>query len=346
MFSHPKQIKNRNKNKIPNSELRQDLVSGTWVVIATGRAKRPETFIKEKREKSKESPRKCPFCKLGSPEEVGDTLIYKKSNNDWSLRVIPNKFPAFVHSGELNKKERGPYSLIDGIGFHEVVITRDHYRQIAQFNVPEIAEVVDAYQERYIALMNKKFVNYVSLFHNHGKEAGASVAHPHSQLIAMPVIDPDINRSLIGSANYFKANHKCVHCVMIEWEIKTKKRIIFENKDFVVLCPFVPRCAFEVRVYPKEHQSYFERINEKEKMNFAEALQIALVKIFKGLNDPSYNFFIHTAPCNGQAYDHYHWHLEILPKTSIWAGFELGTGIEISTIEPEKAAEYLRSIRI
>jgi len=335
-----------NKKEPIISELRQDLVSGSWVVIATGRAKRAENFKKEKREKIKESRWRCPFCKLGPPEKVGDTLIYKKANGDWTLRVIPNKFPAFVHSDDLNKREKGPYSLMDGVGFHEVIVTRDHYRQISQFTVSEIAEVIDAYQERYIALMNKKFINYISLFHNYGKEAGASIAHPHSQLIAMPVIDPDITRSLIGSANYYKANHQCVHCVMIDWEMKEKKRIIFENKDFVVLCPFVPRCAFEIRIYPKKHQSYFERINAQEKISFAEALQIALAKIFKGLNDPSYNFFIHTAPCNGQSYNYYHWHLEILPKTSIWAGFELGTGIEISTIEPEKAAEYLKKVRI
>ena len=345
-----KNQKNKQKDELENepavSELRRDLVSGTWVVIATGRAKRPETFKKERREKTKESPRKCPFCNLASPEEINDTLIYKKSNNDWSLRVIPNKFPAFVHSDDLNKREEGPYNVMDGIGFHEVIITRDHYRQIAQFNIQETAEVIDAYQERYLTLMNKKFINYISIFHNHGKEAGASVVHPHSQLIAMPVIDPDIARSLFGSANYYQSNRQCVHCEMIGWEMEEKKRIIFENKDFVVFCPFVPRCAFETRIYPKRHKSYFERINNEEKKNLAEVLQIALAKIYNGLNDPSYNFFIHTAPCDGHSYDHYHWHLEILPKTSIWAGFELGTGIEISTIRPEDAAEYLRGIKI
>jgi UDPglucose--hexose-1-phosphate uridylyltransferase len=349
MFSNKNQ-KNKQKDELENepavSELRRDLVSGTWVVIATGRAKRPNDFKKEKRKIIKENPRKCPFCNLASPEEVNDALIYKKSNGDWSLRVIPNKFPAFVHSDDLNEREEGPYNLMDGIGFHEIIITRDHYRQIAQFNVQETAEVIDAYQERYLALMNKKFINYISIFHNHGKEAGASVVHPHSQLIAMPVIDPDIARSLLGSANYCRSNRQCVHCEMIEWEMEEKKRIIFENEDFIVFCPFVPRCAFETRVYPKKHKSYFERINNEEKMNFAEALQIALAKIYNGLKDPSYNFFIHTSPCDGRSYDHYHWHLEILPKTSIWAGFELGTGIEISTIRPEDAAEYLRSVKI
>ena len=125
-------------------------------------------------------------------------------------------------------------------------------------------------------------------------------------------------------------------------DIKDGRRIIYENDKFVVLCPFAPQVSFEVRVYPKEHQPYFEKMTEVEKGLFAEALGQALSKIYKGLNNPSYNFYIHTAPCSGESYSHYHWHLNIMPKTSIWAGFELAAGIEISTIEPEKAADFLR----
>jgi UDPglucose--hexose-1-phosphate uridylyltransferase len=156
--------------------------------------------------------------------------------------------------------------------------------------------------------------------------------------------DPDLRRSLDGSQQFFEMHGKCVHCMMLEWDLEEKRRIIFENDQFVALAPFASRVAFEVRIYPKEHKAYFERIKEDEKIKLAEALQVTLNKICKGLVDPPYNFFIHTAPCDGRNYDHYHWHFEILPKTSIWAGFELGTGIQISTIEPEKAAEYLRSI--
>jgi UDPglucose--hexose-1-phosphate uridylyltransferase len=215
---------------------------------------------------------------------------------------------------------------------------------LAHFKVEKIKQVIDAYQERYLALMNEKLINYVSIFHNHGKEAGASIFHPHSQIIATPVIDPDLRRSLDGSQHFFEAQGKCVHCAMLEWDLEEKSRIIFENDKFVVLSPFAAKVAFETRIYPKEHKAYFERIKEDEKIKLAEALQVALNKICKGLVDPAYNFFIHTSPCDGKSYDHYHWHFEILPKTSVWAGFELGTGIQISTIEPEKAAEYLRNI--
>jgi len=325
----------------PASELRLDLVSKDWVVIATGRARRPETFAQQKRIKERVSKKDCPFCRPQLLEE-GVFLRYNQPNGDWSVIVVPNKFPAFSQGESLAERAEGPYQIMDGVGLHEVLITNHHKKQMAQFSVAEVRQVIDAYQERYLDLMNEKFINYVSIFHNHGREAGASVAHPHSQIIAIPIIDPDLRQSLHGSKAFFDSRRECVHCVMLEWDRTDGRRIIFENEKFVVLCPFASRVSFEVRIYPKEHHPYFERITDQEKNQLAEAVQIALQKIYKGLKDPAYNFFIHTAPCDGKDYEHYHWHFEILPKTSIWAGFELGTGIEISTIEPERAAEFLR----
>lgn len=308
------------------SELRFDPVSKDWILIATGRARRPETFVKVAVSEKKD----CPFCGLNWGSDF--------------IKVVPNKYPAFSPGDGLNKREEGPYQIIDAVGFAEVVVTRDHKKSIAQFSIPEVRQVIDVFQERYLDLMNEKFVNYVSIFHNHGETSGATLSHPHSQIITHPIIDPDLNRSLAGSAEYWRKHKKCVHCAMLDFDKKDGQRIIFENEDFWVISPFVPRIAFEIRVYPKRHMAYFERVKDKEKDSLAEALKIALAKLYKGLNNPDYNFFLHTAPCDGKNYDHYHWHFEILPKTSTWAGFELGTGIEISTIEPEKAAEYLRKM--
>ena len=331
----------KNKKKKSASEFRLDAVSQNWVVIATGRARRPESFVSERKKEKKEAQKKCPFCKPSIKKEA--ILEYKNEKGQWSVIVIPNKFPAFFKEKELNIRKVGPYRVMNGAGFCEVVITRDHERQMAQFSPKEIKQVLDVYHERYLNLMNEEFVNYVSVFYNHGKEAGASVAHPHSQIMTLPVIDTDLKRSLFGSKQYYRNNRrKCVHCTMIDWEKKNKQRILFENRDFMVICPFISRIAFEIRIYPKAHHPYFERIKDREKDSLAEAFQAALSKLYKGLDDPSYNFFLLTAPCDGKDYNYYHWHWEILPKTSVWAGFELNTGIEISTIEPEKAAEYLR----
>ena len=329
-------------NKKPISELRFDLVSKNWVVIATGRAKRLEEFAKQERERVEVAEKDCPFCDLST--QGRPLLEYKNEQGQTEVIVVPNKYPAFSFADSLHERAEGPYSLMDGVGFHEVVITSDHKKSLAELPVVQVRRVIDAYQERYLELANEKFINYVSIFHNHGREAGASLVHPHSQIIAIPIIDPDLQGSLNGSRLFFDNQGECVHCKMMEWDMEDKRRLIFKNKNFVVLTPFASRAAFEIRIYPKEHHPYFERIKDIEKDQLAQALQEALKRIFKGLNDPAYNFFLHTAPADGKDYGHYHWHFEILPKTSIWAGFELGTGIEISTVEPEAAAKYLRDI--
>ena len=331
-------------NKI--SELRQDLVTGDWVVIATGRSKRPEEFAVKEKIKEKEDPeKKCFFC---YPEETGqekDVLLYQ-NGSDWSLRVFPNKYPAFSQNGDkIQHTEEGPYFKMDGVGFNELVITRDHKKSIALLSKMQVAEIIDAYQDRYINLMSQRGVNYIDIFHNHGKEAGASIAHPHSQIAAVPVISPYVQSELDGAESYHKVNGECVYCTMVNWETKNKKRIVFENEEFVAFCPFSSRVAFEVWVMPKKHAPYFERISNEGKMACAEVLQEALAKIYKALNNPPYNFYLHTSPCDGKDYPHYHWHIEILPvPPTPWAGFELSTGMEVSTIEPEVAAEYLKNI--
>ncbi|MFH1611868.1 MAG: DUF4931 domain-containing protein [bacterium] len=330
----------KSKKTNASSELRMDLVSNDWVVIATGRARRPESFAENKRNINVVSVKDCPFC----DQEVLDTSIFKscRSDGSWVALSIPNKYPAFTQQKSLNERKEGPNRIMDGHGFHEVIITYDHDKQMALFSQEDVKRVIDVYQARYLSLMNQEFIKYISIFHNHGQEAGASVAHPHSQLIAIPIIDPGLRGSIDGAESFYTSQGKCVYCAMLEWDKKDGRRIIYENEKFIVVCPFAPQVSFEVRVYPKNHQSHFEQINGKDKGLFADALHTALYKIFQGLKDPAYNFYIHTAPCDGANYDFYHWHVNIMPKTAIWAGFELGTGVEISTIEPEKAAEFLR----
>lgn len=335
-------FENKNKKK-GISELRQDIVTGDWVIIATARGRRPDDY-KQKRIKTNNEAENCPFCK-DDPSQ--DLLIYKRDDDSWSLRVIPNKYPAVGEFGKVLRKENdGLFERMDGVGFHEVIITGDHGRPFAELRTEEIAEILDAYQDRYLTLMNKQYIKYISVFNNHGKEAGASLGHPHSQLLAIPVVSPGIGLELFGSENYYSKHGQCVYCAMIRHEKELKERVIFENEYFIALAPFASRAAFEVWVLPKEHRAYFERIGHEEKLKMAEVLRTALAKIHKGLDDPAYNFYLHTSPCDGQDYYYYHWHIEILPKTSIWAGFELATGIEISAVRPEEAADFLRKQKV
>ncbi len=335
------------KQRKAASQLRHDLTTGDWVVIATSRKTRPDDFSGDKlKEKPKESgdAKKCLFCDPVASGQEPDVLIYNTSDSDWSLRVFPNKYPAFSRpsSGRIRHKEEGPYFWMDGVGYHEIIVTRDHKKHIGQMDPLRVAEVFDAYQTRYIDLMNKKSVRYIEIFHNHGKAAGASIAHPHSQLAAIPIISPYVNLELKSSELYYEANSQCVFCTMIKWELEHRKRIVFENEMFVVFCPFASRAAFEMFVIPKEHKSYFERSSDEEKVAGGEALHEAIRKLDVVLGKPSYNFYLQTSPCDGKDYPYFHWHIEILPRTSTWAGFELSTGVEVSAIEPERAAEYLR----
>lgn len=334
--------KEKNKKNDIASELRQDIVSGDWVVIATGRAKRPDDFADFRRVQDDKGIVNCLFEDPVATGQEKDVLMYHKADGEWTLRVFPNKYPSFSSGRSAKSLAEGPYFAMPGVGYHEIIVTRDHYKQLAVMELMEVAEVFDAYQDRYIDLMNKKNVNYIAIFHNHGKEAGASISHPHSQLMAIPVVAPYIKLELDGAEQYYRSNKQCTYCVMAEYESSEQKRVVFENEDFIAFCPFASRAAFEVWVMPKKHSPYFERITDDQKIKLAEVFQKSLGAIYKALNDPPYNFYIHTSPCDGRDYSHFHWHIEILPHTSTWAGFELETGIEVSTIQPEVAAEFLR----
>lgn len=327
------------------SELRQDLVTGDWVVISKIRSKRPNEFAKEKDERLDDKKDECLFCDPVASGQEKDTLIYETSDGGWSLRVFPNKFPAFTRpkGGTMRHQEEGPYFLMDSVGYHEVIVTRDHAKHIGEMEPLAVAELLDAYQSRYIDLMNKKSVAYIDIFHNHGESAGASIPHPHSQLMAIPVISPYVKSELDGAEVYHRQNKKCVYCSMLSWEMEHKKRVVFENEDFVLFCPFASRANFEMWIAPKKHKPYFERINNQDKIAAGEALHEAIRRLSAGLNNPDFNFYIHTSPCDGRDYPHFHWHIEILPKLNIWAGFEISTGVEIITISPEDAAKFLRN---
>ena len=335
------------------SELRYDLVSKDWVVIGNKRGHRPNDFKNPSKSKSYQKSKKgCYFCDSNIRNQKPATLVYVNGKNqrldgsivkDWTLVVIGNMYPVFEPDDNLNEVIRGGiYKEMRAVGYQEIVIPRDHNKHIGLMEVEQIKEIIDAYQQRYLDLMNKNHVNHIAIYQNHGPASGASIVHPHSQIVTTPLIDNDLQRTLQNTKKYYLKNKKCIYCKMLKWEMKVKKRIVFENEDFLVICPFASKRAFQMIITPKKHGAYFEKIKEKEKLNLAHALREALRKLDKGLNNPSYNFYLHTSPCDGKKYDYYHWHFTILPRTSIWAGFESGSGMEISSILPEKATKFLR----
>ena len=343
------------------SEFRQDIVSRDWILVAPKREnyaqKNLERKNSEKEEKTKEEIKKeienCPF---ENPQKSGNgaaVLMFNKSGGriaksetetpkNWFLQIIPNKNPSLETDYAVCPKEEktGPFSIISAVGFHEVVITRAHEKTIATFLPEEITVLLSAYKERYLELAKEKCLKYILIFHNNGKDAGASVPHSHSQIMALPIIPPDIARSLNGCNLYFEKQKKCPHCETLKWEMEIGERVIYKNSDFVAFCPYASHFNFEIRVFPLKHGANFEKITQKEIESLADIFKQTFGKIYEKLDNPSYNFFIHTAPIN-YIYD-YHWHIEIIPRLSTWGGMELGTGIDVIVVSPEKAAAILK----
>jgi UDPglucose--hexose-1-phosphate uridylyltransferase len=332
-------------------ELRQDLVTGRWVAIATERAKRPSSFTRAASVAVPASAQ-CPFC-LGhesmTPPEV---MAYRAPGTEpntpgWDLRVVPNLFPAFgPATGELNVHQEGIYTAENGLGVHEVIISSPSHRDdLADLPVDVVARVVRAYVERYQAHRENPVINYLLIINNHGKEAGASLEHPHSQLFGIPVVPPTVQEEVDGVKRHREATGRCVYCDVIAAEREIGSRVIFENDRFLVYAPYASRTPFEASIIPKHHQARFEDIGADDQYAFAEALRELTLRISRGLNDPPFNFYLHTGPVHDANVD-YHWHFEVLPKLSIAAGFELGSGIMINVATPEAAAEFLRGVDV
>lgn len=325
-----------------NSELRQDLVSGDWIIISPGRKDRPDQFGFKTPKRKKASIKGCPF---ENPAKFGNEIVASyPDDKKWDIQILKNKYPAVVHKDVCGAiGSHGPYAVFPGAGHHDVVITREHNKNLPDFSPEKANLVFKTLRERYLMLYNDKCIDYVAIIQNWGPLAGASIYHPHYQIVAVPIIPPDVSHSLAGSGRYFKEHKKCVHCVMIEFEQKEKKRIIFENENAIALAPYISRSPFEVRIFPKKHLPYFENTYDKEMSAVVEALQKVLRSFKKNLKDPDYNFFIHTSPLKKKEnYSHYHWHIEVIPNLTIRAGFELGTGLEINTVDPDAAAKTLR----
>lgn len=331
------------------SELRQDLVSGDWILFTPGRLHGKLDFSRHKEKRVATPKKRCPF---EFPfENVSERILFGYEDGQsipgwglYRLLILENKFPAVRHPlGRIAEKRRGPFRVVPGMGHHDLLITRDHDKNFAALPLPRAREIFKAFTERYRVVSVEKEISYISIFHNWGPRAGASVYHPHYQILSIPVVPPDVGHSLAGSHRYFSVHRKCVHCEMVAWERKEKERVIAETERAIAFAPFVSRNSFEVRIFPKRHLPYFEDTDEADRNAVVDILHTVLRRVGKNMHDPDYNFFLHTAPVRDKKnYRHYHWHVEVYPKFNTRAGFEFGTGIEINSIDPVLAAKVLR----
>jgi UDPglucose--hexose-1-phosphate uridylyltransferase len=323
-------------------ELRKDPVVERWVIIATERARRPMDFAPETAKPR--GPDGCPFCP-GREDRTPPELYRAGGSEDgpWTVRVVPNKFPALHTDGEVHAAGEGIYDRMDGVGAHEVVIeTPEHVAGLESLPVSHVGEVLVAYRERLLALRKDPRLEYVLIFKNHGVAAGASLEHPHSQIIATPILPELIAEELEGALRYFRMKERCVWCDVVRQERRDGTRLVLEEDGFVAIAPFAPRFPFETWILPTAHRASFEGLGGDETDSLARLLRDLVARLGRLFDDPPYNFALHTAPLKAGEPEHYHWHLELMPKLTQLAGFELGTGFFINPTPPEDAARFLR----
>jgi len=334
-------------------EIRQDVTTKEWVIFAKERAKRPEDFKRGvNRELSSPYVDGCPFC--AGNEAMTISEVYRQPSPhgmggvDWGLRVVPNLFPALVDKGDLARIAEGNlFHRLDGVGQHEVVIeTPLHNRFIHEMGDDETTAIIDAYRARFTELRDDDRFKVILIFKNHGKAAGTSLEHPHSQIIATPVVPAHIRNKYEIATAYFDDTERCIYCNVVQEEIRLEKRIVLLTDAFVAFHPFASRAPFETWIAPLKHRSSFGRITDEEAADFAAVLRIVLRKMYVGLGDPDFNYVIHTAPLTDEDKHYYLWHMQILPRLTTPAGFELGSGMSINTVLPEETAEFMRGVQI
>ncbi|MEZ4462543.1 MAG: galactose-1-phosphate uridylyltransferase [bacterium] len=321
--------------------LRKDPIAQRWVIIATDRAKRPRDYSVAHAPLTQAF---CPFC-AGHESATPPAISQHPSGGDWQVRVIPNKYPALKIEGEIRKRGNGVYDEMSGIGAHEVIIeSPEHLLHVSDLSVDQIATVLSTWQERMRDLRNDQRLKCAIVFKNHGAQAGASLEHVHSQLIALPIIPKRLAESLDGARKYYEFRDRCVFCDILDQEQADQERIVFQNEDIVAFCPFAARFPFELWILPRRHEPWYENVAHSEVNRVAEALKICIDKLNRALDFPPFNLLLRSAPFVHADHPHYHWHIEIIPTLTRVAGFEWGTGFYINPTPPEDAARHLRDI--
>ena len=324
-------------------ELRKDPIVGRWVIVATERAKRPSAVRNEPLPAS--GP--CPFCAGNEHDTPHEILAYRDRTSrpdekGWRVRVVPNKYPALLIEGDLQKRGDGIYDRMNGVGAHEVILECPQH-EASMANLPEenVREVLWVYRDRLVDLKKDPRLVYGMVFKNVGPAAGASLEHSHSQLIVTPTVPITVWEEMTGALEFFNYRGRCLYCDMVHQEQAAGKRVVLDTPNFLCFCPYASRFPFETWVLPKHHNSHFENIQKNEVDELGTVLKTVLMKIEQALDRPAYNYVIHTSPFDTQLLPHYHWHLEVIPRLTRVAGFEWGTGFYINPVPPEQAAAVL-----
>jgi UDPglucose--hexose-1-phosphate uridylyltransferase len=330
-------------------ELRQNFFTKEWVIIATERAKRPKDLARAQAGRNVASHvDSCPFCAGNEDKTPPEVLRVPASGNGlWQVRVIPNKFAALSRECQPNRIIHRSRRTIEGFGVHEVIVeTPDHAQSTALMSDAHVAGILRAYKSRYDALSLDPRIAHITIFKNHGIDAGTSLEHPHSQLVATPVISSQVRNRFQVALQHYDDFGQCMFCQMIEEEISEPCRVVLASEFFVALEPFASGTPFCTHIFPRRHMASFGDISAAELTDLARTLRTVLAKLHFGLGDPDFNYTLRSAPAESFGAKYFHWYVSIIPRLTRVAGFELGSGMFINTVPPESAAEFLRGVQL
>jgi UDPglucose--hexose-1-phosphate uridylyltransferase len=336
------------------NEVRKDYLLDRWVVIATARGRRPTDFARQQTQQAKTAV--CPMCPGNEHMTPPALLAYLRSgkgirkaadkddsrHKNWLIRVVPNLYPAFSPpQRRVDSRKVSDDNLAIAVGHHEVLIESPvHDEHPANARIPQLIHVINGYVDRLRELSAKPYVRYVSIFRNHGLEAGASLSHAHSQIISTPFVPKIVKEEMVAAKRFWKQNRQCAFCSIIKKE-RAGPRLILENSKFAVIAPYASVNPMEFWIFPINHETSLLNMRQSDFRTFAETLKDCLNRLKHLVNDPPYNYGFHVAT-NKEASEYYHWHLEVYPKLATWAGFEKSTGVYINTMTPETAAESMK----
>lgn len=330
-------------------ELRQNLATKEWVIIASERAKRPNAYIEPKHVPLTEGrslyDAHCPFCP--GNEELDLEIARYPVDGPWRTRIVRNKYPALAADGLLARTFEGVQRRITGIGYHEVLVEHQHHNTtLALMTVDEIREVFETFQRRGHVIRQDPRVEQIIYFKNHGERAGASLPHTHSQIVGLPIVSGDIRRRIEEARRFFDDMGMCVYCTMLAEELKSGERIIAANEYFGAFVLYAASSPFHAWIMPREHRASFGNATHEEIAALAEVVHDVLQRLYFGLNDPDYNLIIRSSPVKELENGYFHWYLTLVPRLSRTAGLELGSGVWINPSLPEACAEFLREVKL
>ncbi|MFQ6134546.1 MAG: galactose-1-phosphate uridylyltransferase [Nitrososphaerales archaeon] len=328
------------------TELRQEPTTREWVIVATERSRRPHDFKPAETPTLPRHDKSCPFCPGQEHLTPPEVLSYRDGRGGWTVRGFSNQFPVLAPRGSLERSVvDGHFLRMSGVGVHEVIVeTPRHNGFIPSRTLGEVELMLKAYRERHIALRGMRAGRAMVIFKNEGVSAGASVIHPHSQLVVTPLVPPNIEMKLRVAEEYFKETGRCVYRDAERWEVEAGRRLVLETDLFTVFTPYASRSPFETWVIPKRDGSSFAEISDEGLSELAQVLKDVVTRLYKIFGSLDYNWVVHTAPFEYEDREDYLWHIQIQPRLTVIAGFEMGAGMYINTVLPEDAAASLREV--